>query len=159
METFDFIIYVLYALCGLSLLIFAKMTWSLLHIDDKEDKKPVETDSKKDEPKDNCTKGLRLFDIPGKTLEAEKLTIAQAAPGDCNGGALVILTTHDGDTEFNLTALYQNTEGKDFYDRRAFRIRENKEIRQTGVFTYHCKGGYMATVPVVDIFEKNEGNS
>lgn len=130
-----------------------------LHIDDREDKKPVETDSKKDEPKDKRPKGLRLFDAPGKTLEAEKLTVAQATPSDCNGSALVILTTHDGDTKLNLTALYQNTEGKDFYDRQAFRIRENKEIRQTGVFTYHCKGGYMATVPVVDIFEKEEYNS
>lgn len=148
-------IYLLSALWGMFFAAFLKLAWDFLHTGSVKDKKPV---GKRDEPKDN-PKDLKLFDTPGKTLEAEKMTIAQASPGGCDGGALVILTAHDGETAFDLTALYRNSEGKVFYDQQAFQVRENKVVKQIGVFTYHCKGGYMATVPVVDFFDKeaNDG--
>lgn len=47
METIDIIIYALYALCAISLVIFAKATWSLSNISEKVRKKSIETDSKK----------------------------------------------------------------------------------------------------------------
>lgn len=150
MENFNITLYLLSALWGMSFAAILKLAWDFIHIGSVKGKKP---ESKGDESKDN-PKGLKLFDMPGKTLEAEKMTIAQASPGDCDGGALVILTTQDGETEFDLTALYRNSEGKVFYDRQAFQIRDDKVVKQIGVFTYHCKGGYMATVPVVDFFEK-----
>ncbi len=156
MENFNFTLYLLSALWGMSFAALLKLAWDFLHIGSVKAKEP---DKKDDEPKENHPKGIRLFDVPGKTLEAEKMTIAQASPGDCDGGALVILTTHDGETEFNLTALYQNSEGKVFYDRQAFQVRENKVVKQIGVFTYHCKGDYMATVPVVDFYEKEANDN
>lgn len=98
--------------------------------------------------------GLTLFDEPEEVFLADEMKIIQVNPGDCANGALVALISNDGSSRQHV--LYRNSEGIDFYDDQIISIRSDLEFRQIGKFVYRSVNHSILTVPVVDLFERDE---
>jgi hypothetical protein len=98
--------------------------------------------------------GLTFYDEPGEVFLADEMKIIQANPGDCENGALVALISNDGSSRQHV--LYRNSDGIDFYDDQIISIRSDLEFRQIGQFVYRSINHSILTVPVVDLFERDE---
>lgn len=97
--------------------------------------------------------GLKLFDAPGRRIEAKTLKIFQII-GD---GALAMVNDigqEISSSTFGTVLYLKNKPGESYYDDQIIKIPSRKVLRQIGTYTYITKKEIEKTVPIVEIFNK-----